>query len=255
MSDFRHTPHATPAAPPRKPSTADLLRSLARFPRYPSLMTGREFTPGDGTTFTPHGKKVSLPQPLQQNPRNSRNRGTSRRCNAKYSIDEGFAFESKRASCYLPSPLSLLVCFCLHILLPSRVLKDRVSPSLHFFYIPCLSTISHFFPVSFDLQFLIKQFRDSATMENKLEPEKDHIGDNGFDTGNTTTPTNEAVNGNSIGEKDHAAPGSNHLENGLSEELTQQHREYLIARHGRIDLKPLPTMDPADPLNWPAWKV
>jgi hypothetical protein len=221
-------------------------------------MTGHKFTPlvpGGGTTFTLHGKKVSLPQPLHQNPPNSWNRGTSHRYNAKYTFDEGFAFESKRASCSLPSPLSLMVRFCLHILLPSRVLKDRVSPSLHFSYIPCLSTISHFVPVSFDLQVLIKEFRDSVTMENKPEPMKDHIGDNGFDTGNTTTPTNEAVNGNGIGEKDHAAPGSNHLENGLSGELTQQHREYLIARHGRIDLKPLPTTDPADPLNWPAWKV
>lgn len=57
-------------------------------------------------------------------------------------------------------------------------------------------------------------------MENKPEPMKDHIGDNGFGAGNTTTPTDEAVNGNGIGEKDHAAPGSNHLENGLSGELT-----------------------------------
>ena len=92
-------------------------------------------------------------------------------------------------------------------------------------------------------------------MENKAESEKDQIEGGGFGTGNTSTPTNEIVNGNGIGEKDYAAPDSNHLENGLSGDLTQQHREYLMARHGRIDLKPLPTMDPADPLNWPAWKV
>jgi hypothetical protein len=180
-------------------------------------MTGREFTPGDGTTFTPHGKKASLPQPLQQNPRNSGNRGTSRRCNTNYSIDEGYAFESKRASCHLPSPLFLWVCFFFSIFCCRRLLKDRVSPSLHFSYVPCLSTISHFVPVSFDLQVLIKEFRDPITMENKPEPMKDHIGDNGFDTGNTTTPTNEAFNGNGIGEKDHAAPGSNHLEKGSLE--------------------------------------
>jgi hypothetical protein len=59
----------------------------------------------------------------------------------------------------------------------------------------------------------------------KTESEKDHIRDTGFDTGNMTMPTNEAVNGNGIREKDHAAPGSNHLETGLSDDLIQQHRE------------------------------
>ncbi|OKL58282.1 hypothetical protein UA08_06752 [Talaromyces atroroseus] len=37
-------------------------------------------------------------------------------------------------------------------------------------------------------------------------------------------------------------------------ELTPQHREYLLERHGTIDLDPLPSMDPADPHNWPSWK-
>lgn len=45
-----------------------------------------------------------------------------------------------------------------------------------------------------------------------------------------------------------------HLENGLTEKLTPEHREYLIARHGTVDLNPLPSMDPADPLNWASWK-
>lgn len=37
----------------------------------------------------------------------------------------------------------------------------------------------------------------------------------------------------------------------LSEELKQ----YLLQRHGTIDLDPLPSMYDADPLNWPKWKV
>ena len=45
------------------------------------------------------------------------------------------------------------------------------------------------------------------------------------------------------------------LEDGPSEDLTPEHREYLLSRHKTLDLIPLPTMDPADPLNWPSWKV
>ena len=44
------------------------------------------------------------------------------------------------------------------------------------------------------------------------------------------------------------------LENGTGD-LSPEHRDYLIARHGTAELDPLPTMDPADPLNWPTWKV
>jgi hypothetical protein len=89
-------------------------------------------------------------------------------------------------------------------------------------------------------------------MENSPEAEKAHVEGDGFGTGNTSTPTNEA---NCVAEKDHAALDGSHLENGLSGDLSSQHKEYLIARHGTTDLEPLPTMDPADPLNWPAWKV
>jgi hypothetical protein len=45
------------------------------------------------------------------------------------------------------------------------------------------------------------------------------------------------------------------LEDGPAQHLTPEHREYLLSRHKTLDLVPLPTMDPADPLNWPAWKV
>ncbi|KEF59864.1 uncharacterized protein A1O9_04712 [Exophiala aquamarina CBS 119918] len=39
-----------------------------------------------------------------------------------------------------------------------------------------------------------------------------------------------------------------------SNQLTSSHREYLLQRHGTLNLKPVPSQDPADPLNWPAWK-
>lgn len=36
--------------------------------------------------------------------------------------------------------------------------------------------------------------------------------------------------------------------------LSDQHRAYLIARHGTDALKPLPSSDPKDPLNWSDYK-
>ncbi|KAJ5520423.1 hypothetical protein N7463_000876 [Penicillium fimorum] len=36
--------------------------------------------------------------------------------------------------------------------------------------------------------------------------------------------------------------------------LSEPHRLYLLQRHGTLDLDPIPTMDPADPYNWPMWK-
>ncbi|KAI9372150.1 major facilitator superfamily domain-containing protein [Aspergillus egyptiacus] len=36
--------------------------------------------------------------------------------------------------------------------------------------------------------------------------------------------------------------------------LSKAHRDYLIERHGTLELDPLPSMDPADPYNWPSWK-
>lgn len=38
-------------------------------------------------------------------------------------------------------------------------------------------------------------------------------------------------------------------------ELSPQHREYLLQRHGTLNLDPRPSADDADPYNWPPWKV
>lgn len=38
-------------------------------------------------------------------------------------------------------------------------------------------------------------------------------------------------------------------------DLSENHARYIRSRHGTLDLDPLPSMDPADPLNWPLWKV
>ena len=85
-----------------------------------------------------------------------------------------------------------------------------------------------------------------------------HVEGEEIGTRSTATPTNDAAytgDNNGIVEKDHAVRDSINLESGVSEDLSLEHRDYLIARHGTTDLIPLPTMDPADPLNWPSWKV
>lgn len=47
---------------------------------------------------------------------------------------------------------------------------------------------------------------------------------------------------------------STYIEDGGLEHLSQDHRDYLLQRHGTLDLDPLPSDDPADPYNWPNWK-
>ena len=37
--------------------------------------------------------------------------------------------------------------------------------------------------------------------------------------------------------------------------LSEEHRQYLLARHGTLDLDPIPDMNDADPYNWPRWRV
>ena len=37
--------------------------------------------------------------------------------------------------------------------------------------------------------------------------------------------------------------------------LTPEHRQYLMQRHGTLDLDPMPGPGSADPYNWPHWRV
>ncbi|RDW70558.1 putative MFS multidrug transporter [Aspergillus mulundensis] len=48
-----------------------------------------------------------------------------------------------------------------------------------------------------------------------------------------------------------AGPGAYTPPEGV---LSEQHQAYLIQRHGTLELDPVPSMDPADPYNWPLWK-
>ncbi|KAK7181600.1 hypothetical protein DPSP01_011397 [Paraphaeosphaeria sporulosa] len=36
--------------------------------------------------------------------------------------------------------------------------------------------------------------------------------------------------------------------------LSEEHRQYLLERHGTLELDPVPSMTDADPYNWPRWK-
>ncbi|KAI6884632.1 MFS general substrate transporter [Hortaea werneckii] len=49
-------------------------------------------------------------------------------------------------------------------------------------------------------------------------------------------------------------PRATQLNTGSAAGISQEHRDYLLQRHGTLDLDPLPSEDPADPYNWPQWK-
>ncbi|KAF2755489.1 MFS multidrug transporter [Pseudovirgaria hyperparasitica] len=47
---------------------------------------------------------------------------------------------------------------------------------------------------------------------------------------------------------------STYIDDSSLAHLPQEHRDYLLQRHGTLALDPMPSMDPADPYNWPGWK-
>jgi hypothetical protein len=50
------------------------------------------------------------------------------------------------------------------------------------------------------------------------------------------------------------APWSTHIA-GDAANLSPGHRDYLLKRHGTLELDPMPGFGDADPLNWATWKV
>ncbi|KAE8152438.1 major facilitator superfamily domain-containing protein [Aspergillus avenaceus] len=40
----------------------------------------------------------------------------------------------------------------------------------------------------------------------------------------------------------------------VASRISKAHRDYLMERHGTLELDPIPSMDPADPYNWSSWK-
>jgi hypothetical protein len=46
-----------------------------------------------------------------------------------------------------------------------------------------------------------------------------------------------------------------YYDNEAALHLSNEHRQYLLDRHGTFDLNPMPDHSDADPYNWPKWKV
>ncbi|KAF3403368.1 Efflux pump vrtL [Talaromyces pinophilus] len=55
-------------------------------------------------------------------------------------------------------------------------------------------------------------------------------------------------------EEGHASCPSESTDIPHLDRLSAEHREYLLSHHGTLDLRLVPSMGDADPLNWPAWK-
>ena len=75
-----------------------------------------------------------------------------------------------------------------------------------------------------------------------------------------TKDDHDIVEENGAGSGTNAVPlealeSQEHGENALKPQITKDHHDYLLQRHGTADLHPLPSMDPDDPYNWPSWKV
>lgn len=57
-------------------------------------------------------------------------------------------------------------------------------------------------------------------------------------------------------DENNVLPDISHLEKATTAlDISKEHENYLLARYGTLDLDPLPSMDPLDPLNWPDWRV
>lgn len=41
----------------------------------------------------------------------------------------------------------------------------------------------------------------------------------------------------------------------IGSSLLPEHRQYLLNRHGTLNIDPIPDFNDADPYNWPYWKV
>ena len=54
---------------------------------------------------------------------------------------------------------------------------------------------------------------------------------------------------------EHHGTHPTHLERDEIRSLSNEHRQYLVTKHGTLDLDPVPSMADVDPYNWPTWKV
>ncbi|PGH20374.1 hypothetical protein AJ80_03642 [Polytolypa hystricis UAMH7299] len=83
-------------------------------------------------------------------------------------------------------------------------------------------------------------------MFGKIEPprEKSHWPE----------PTKEKDNNGESAESTDVEHSASDIGAGEVEGLSAEHREYLLGRHGTVELDPIPKLGAADPYNWPTWK-
>ncbi|PSK54742.1 hypothetical protein B9Z65_3831 [Elsinoe australis] len=53
---------------------------------------------------------------------------------------------------------------------------------------------------------------------------------------------------------EHAETHATYIEKEALAQLPEEHRQYLLNRHGTLELDPIPDANDADPYNWPRWK-
>lgn len=54
---------------------------------------------------------------------------------------------------------------------------------------------------------------------------------------------------------EHANTHGTYLDINEASHITEEHREYLVRKHGTFELDPLPTTSDNDPYNWSTWEV
>lgn len=92
----------------------------------------------------------------------------------------------------------------------------------------------------------VEPTRESSNAESPLQ----HT-ETGGDLKNTATLQNSGTNG----ELNNTETKATYLPPDAISHLTQEHQDYLMKRHGTLDLDPIPGPGDADPYNWPQWKV
>lgn len=100
-----------------------------------------------------------------------------------------------------------------------------------------------------------------SNIEEKSEDmttRRDFVPANGAQTNSQeefkSTPYAPSVDKDEIDDAE-LGPRATYINTGAAAGLSQEHRDYLLARHGTLELDPIPDMGDQDPFNWPTWKV
>jgi len=59
---------------------------------------------------------------------------------------------------------------------------------------------------------------------------------------------------NGVGDSTAEDKTATHFEDSHQSSISRDTEQYLLKRHGTLQLDPLPSDSPNDPLNWPGWK-